>query len=38
MLEILSINHVGIRISDKQASIDFYSGLGFEMLNDVGLK
>jgi len=35
MLEILSINHVGIRISDKQASIDFYLVLGFEMLNDV---
>ncbi len=38
MLEIRSVNHVGIRVSDKQASIDFYAVLGFETLNDVGFE
>ena len=38
MLEIRSVNHVGIRVSDKQASIDFYAILGFELLTDVGFE
>jgi len=38
MLEIRSVNHVGIRVSEKQTSIDFYAVLGFELLNDVGFE
>jgi lactoylglutathione lyase len=38
MLEIQNVNHVGIRVSQKQASIDFYAMLGFELLNDVGFE
>ena len=38
MLEIQNVNHVGIRVSQKQASIDFYAVLGFELLNDVGFE
>jgi len=36
MLEIRSVNHVGIRVSEKKTSIDFYALLGFDLLNDVG--
>ena len=38
MLEIRSVNHVGIRVSQKQISIDFYASLGFELQNDVGFE
>jgi lactoylglutathione lyase len=38
MLEIRSVNHVGIRVSQKQTSIDFYASLGFELLNDAGFE
>jgi catechol 2,3-dioxygenase-like lactoylglutathione lyase family enzyme len=38
MLGIQSVNHVGIRISDKQRSINFYSTLGFELLSDRGFE
>jgi catechol 2,3-dioxygenase-like lactoylglutathione lyase family enzyme len=38
MLEIKGVNHIGIRVSDKQTSIDFYARLGFELLNDVGFE
>jgi lactoylglutathione lyase len=36
MLDIESINHVGIRISDRKSSVTFYQRLGFEMLEDAG--
>ncbi len=36
MLEIESVNHVGIRISDKATSIGFYQTLGFELKTDAG--
>lgn len=38
MLEIRSDNHIGIRVSEKQTSIDFYALLGFDLLNDVGFE
>lgn len=38
MLEITNVNHVGIRISDKARSIDFYSLLGFDLINDAGFE
>ncbi len=38
MLNIESVNHVGIRVADKGRSIDFYKGLGFELLSDTGFE
>ena len=38
MLGIESVNHIGIRISDKQTGIDFYAKLGFELLGDAGFE
>lgn len=38
MLPIESVNHVGIRVSDKVVSIGFYEQLGFELLSDVGFE
>ena len=38
MLDIQSVNHVGIRIGDKQQSIGFYSVLGFELISDHGFE
>ncbi len=36
MLDIKEINHVGIRIGDKDRSTAFYSGLGFKLVTDAG--
>ncbi len=36
MLDIKSVNHVGIRITAKDRSVNFYSSLGFEFLSDAG--
>ncbi len=38
MLEIESVNHVGIRVSDKATSIDFYELLGFALISDIGFE
>lgn len=38
MLSIESVNHVGIRIRDKDASVAFYQLLGFEQLSDAGYE
>jgi lactoylglutathione lyase len=38
MLDIQAVNHVGIRIADKGASIAFYELLGFALLSDVGFE
>jgi len=38
MLNIESVNHVGIRVSDKERSIEFYKVLGFDLLADVGFE
>lgn len=38
MLNIESVNHIGIRVSKKQASIEFYATLGFELQSDVGFE
>ncbi len=32
MLTIEKVDHIGIRISDKAASISFYQTLGFDLL------
>jgi lactoylglutathione lyase len=36
MLGIESVNHVGIRIGDRSRSVTFYTGLGFELIEDAG--
>ena len=36
MLDIKNFDHIGIRISDREASVAFYEMLGFEMIADGG--
>jgi len=36
MLDIQKIDHIGIRVRDKDRSIAFYESLGFTMIRDVG--
>jgi len=36
MLNIESVNHVGIRVGDKARSVSFYESLGFGLLQDAG--
>ncbi len=38
LLDIEKVDHVGIRVSDKHASIKFYETLGFAMPTDVGFE
>jgi lactoylglutathione lyase len=38
MLNIEAVNHVGIRIGDKQRSVAFYAFLGFELIQDAGFE
>ncbi len=36
MLDIESVNHVGIRVRDKSVSVSFYEKFGFKLIQDVG--
>ena len=36
MLDIQAVNHVGIRVSDKDKSIAFYEAMGFQTRSDTG--
>ena len=36
MLNIQKVDHVGIRVSSKEISIDFYQRLGFRLISDAG--
>lgn len=38
MLDIEKVDHVGIRVTNKAASIAFYEGIGFKLLTDVGFE
>lgn len=38
MLNIDSVNHVGIRVANKARSVYFYESLGFELLQDAGFE
>ena len=38
MLDLKAINHVGIRIADKQRSTQFYELLGFALEQDAGFE
>jgi len=38
MLNIETVNHVGIRMEDRTRSVAFYELLGFELLEDAGFK
>jgi len=36
MIHIQKIDHIGIRIHDKERSVTFYKTLGFEFIRDLG--
>lgn len=36
MLDIVKVDHVGIRVSDRDRSIAFYEGLGYKLMADAG--
>ena len=38
MLEIQSVNHIGIRVSEKNQSVAFYQLLGFQFTDDAGFE
>ncbi len=38
MLDIEKVDHVGIRVSDKDVSIAFYEKLGFNLITDIGFE
>lgn len=38
MLEVQKVDHVGIRVGDKDRSIGFYKVLGFALLADAGFE
>ena len=38
MLKIEGVNHVGIRIIDKNRSTAFYAALGFKLVDDAGFE
>ena len=38
MLNIESVNHIGIRVADKARSIAFYENLGFLVVQDAGFE
>ncbi len=38
MLGIQSVDHVGLRISDKDRSVAFYQTLGFKLITDAGFE
>ncbi len=38
MLTILKIDHIGIRVKEKERSIDFYEKFGFELIVDTGFE
>ena len=38
MLNIVKVDHVGIRVSDKDRSIAFYEGLGYKLMADAGFE
>ena len=38
ILGIEKVDHVGIRVSDKAVAVEFYEGLGFETLVDIGFE
>lgn len=38
MLDIKSVNHIGIRIRDRKRSVEFYELLGFKLTTDTGFE
>jgi len=38
MLNIEKVDHIGIRVSSKVRSIEFYEVIGFELISDVGFE
>ena len=38
MLNIEAVNHVGIRVADRDRSVPFYQALGFQLIQDAGFN
>jgi catechol 2,3-dioxygenase-like lactoylglutathione lyase family enzyme len=38
MLDIESVNHVGIRVGNKSRSVSLYENLGFGLVQDAGFE
>lgn len=38
MLNIESVNHIGIRVHDRSRSVSFYEDLGFRLMEDAGFE
>jgi len=38
MFEVQKIDHIGIRVRDKDRSVAFYQSLGFTMIRDIGFE
>ena len=38
MLDIQKIDHIGIRVRDKDVSIGFYQSIGFALITDIGFE
>jgi lactoylglutathione lyase len=38
MLNIDSVNHIGIRVRERSRAVEFYELLGFELVNDAGFE
>ena len=38
MLDINKIDHVGLRVSDRERALAFYQGLGFKFVMDGGFE
>lgn len=38
MLAIRKVDHIGIRVSEKQRAVPFYELLGFRLVSDTGFE
>ena len=38
MINIQKIDHIGLRVHDKDRSIQFYKSLGFKLITDIGFE
>ena len=38
MLDIEAVNHIGVRVMDKERSVAFYQQMGFDVVTDAGFE
>ena len=38
MLDVRGVDHIGIRIRDKDVTVPFYALLGFQVVDDTGFE